>query len=95
MPERNNFEELPANSVVDEVPYPAKMKPANDFGSLDFDLRANAWLIHQQSQGRLKVFANGTRRGRSVFCPPLRGFLDLPLRARLDPNDERQDQPKR
>lgn len=95
MPERYNFEKLTANTVVDEVPYSAKMKPTNNFGPLDLDLSPDAWLLHQKRQRRLQVFANCTNSSRSVFRPPLRCLLDLPLRARLDTNNERQDQPKR
>ena len=95
MPKRDHFEKLPANTVVDEVPYSAKMKPTNDIRSLDFDLRPDAWLLYQKGQGRLQVFANCANGSRSVFRPPLCGAFDLPLRARLDTNNERQDQPKR
>lgn len=95
MPEGHDFEKLPAGTVVDKVPYPPKVKPANDIRSWQFDLGSDAWFVHQKSQGRFKIFANGTNRSLSVFRPPLCGFLDLPQRTRLDPNDESQGQPTR
>ena len=49
MPERDNFEKLAANPVVDEVPHPSKMEPANHIRSWDFDLRSDTRFIHQES----------------------------------------------
>ena len=95
VPERHNFENPSANPVIDEITDPAKMEPANDIRSWDFDSCSDARLIHQQCQCRLKILANGTGRGQPVCRPPLSGFFDLPLRSRLDPNNERQDQSKR
>jgi len=91
MPQCDDFKEFAPNSVVDKVPYSAEIQPADDIGARRLHSRTNTRLFNQQRQGRLKVNANRSGRGRPILRPPLRSSFYLALSARLDSDNERQD----
>ena len=91
VPNRQHFECVGCNTVVDEVSNATYQQTANAFGPCTFVGGADAGLLCQQSQGFAKVCANSTWRGWSVFGPPFSGFTDLRCSTRgyLDANRHR------
>jgi hypothetical protein len=95
MPEGNNFQGSASHTVIHEVPNARKVQPANHVGPRRFDFGTDAWLLNQQRQRCFNILAYCAGSGGAILSPPGNCPLQLALRARLDPDAERHDQPKR
>ena len=93
MSERHDFQEPALRSVVDEVSDAGEKQPTNLVWPGELYPRAYPRLFSQGRKGSLKVAPYRARSSGSVLRPPMCSYLDLPLGARLDPDDERQCQP--
>ena len=53
MPERDNLEKFPADTVVSEIANSSEVQPANYVRARCFNLGANAGFFNEQGQGSL------------------------------------------
>lgn len=93
MPKRDNLKVLPVEAVVDEVANAAEVKATNLLLPRVFNFRSNTGLFDQDSQRGLEVLGNSARCRGSVLAPPCSRIVNVPLRERLDPYAQCQDQP--
>jgi hypothetical protein len=60
-------------------------KPTDLDGAAGFDFCSQTRLLDEDCERFFNVLADGTRCGKPILHPPLRGLRDLALCARLDP----------
>ncbi len=77
VPNRQHFERVGRDTVIDEVSNAADQQSANAFGPCALVGSADAGLLYQQSQGVANVCTNGAWRCWSVFGPPFSGLADM------------------
>jgi hypothetical protein len=95
VPERDDLQHVLLHSVVDKLPDAPQVQPAHDVWSRSLDLASNPRFPREQVQSAFEISKNSTRRRRAIPRPPFSSSFDFALSAWLDPEQERQGQPKR
>lgn len=89
MPDGDNFEPVPSNTVVDPVPDAIDVKPPHAGRAGGRHRGTDFRLDEEQAQGRFKIFPNRARRRGPVDRPPLYDSLKLSGSAARDVQLER------